>query len=334
LKAYDYVIAKKKPSPYLNSAKLNRTALLFEQFSARDQNALGAEELAAEFEICLAELGLEPETYRLIRDYAHLLAFDLKQPDRAVELLGKGLAIKQLGNVEIGELKTEMADIYVLTGDVWEAVLLYAQVVEENKENELGDEVKMKKARLGYFMGEMSWAKAHLDVLKASTSKLIANDAMELSLFIGNNMNLDTTSVPLQLFARADLMFYRNQSDEALAILDSLQQQYPFHSLQDDIYYRKASIAKLLGQWDETASWLEKIVSEYPYDLLADDALLELGDLYRKQLNDPEKAMSWYLKLLEDHPGSVYVVEARNQYRRLRGDYTDEAEPSPEKSAP
>ena len=180
--------------------------------------------------------------------------------------------------------------------------MLYSQVIENNKNNELGDQVKMKKAKLGYYMGEMSWAKAQLDVLKASTSKLIANDAMQLSLFIGNNMNLDTTSVPLQLFAESDLLLFRHQPDAAWAMLDSLQNTYPFHSLQDDIFYRKASIREKQGNWLDAAVWLEKIVEEYPYDLLADDALLELGNLYRTKLADVEKAKSYYLKLMEDHP--------------------------------
>lgn len=104
-------------------------------------------------------------------------------------------------------LKTEMADIYIYAGDPWEATLLYSQVIESNKNNLLGDEVKLKKAMLGYYMGNFGWAKAQLDVLKASTSKFTANDAMELSMLIGNNLNLDTTAAPLQMFARADLLF-------------------------------------------------------------------------------------------------------------------------------
>ena len=79
----------------------------------------------------------------------------------------------------------------------WEAMLIYSQVIEENKTNSLGDEVKLKKARLGYYMGNFSWAKAQLDVLKASTSKLTANDAMELSMMIGNNLNLDTLAASI-----------------------------------------------------------------------------------------------------------------------------------------
>ncbi|WP_163709704.1 tetratricopeptide repeat protein [Mangrovibacterium lignilyticum] len=326
LKSYDYLISKGEKTPYFYQAKLVRMDLLYQQFRANAEGALTPDELSVQFEQCFGELGYLAETQTLMLDYAHLLAFDLKRPDKAVELLDFTMEVPRLQPFEIDELRTELGDVYVLKGDVYEAILLYSQVIENNRTNELGDQVKMKKARLGYYMGEMSWAKAQLDVLKASTSKLIANDAMELALFIGNNMNLDTTSVPLQLFARADLLLFRNQTDSAWAVLDSLQTAYPFHSLQDDIYYRKAAIMKQQGKWAEAATFLEQIITEYPYDLLADDALLELGDLYRTKLNDPEKAKAYYLKLLEDHPGSVHVAQARIWFRQLRGDFDDKPE--------
>ncbi|RKD91725.1 tetratricopeptide repeat protein [Mangrovibacterium diazotrophicum] len=326
LKAYDYLISKGDVTPYFYQAKLVRADLLYRHFSVGAVGAKTSEELAAEFEKCFGELGYVAETQILVLDYAHLLAFHLNRADKAVELLEFGMKMPRLQQIEIDELKTELADVYVLTGDVYEAILLYSQVIENNKTNELGDQVKLKKARLGYYMGEMAWAKAQLDVLKASTSKLIANDAMELALFIGNNMNLDTTSVPLQMFARADLLQFRNQTESAWAVLDSLQNEYPFHSLQDDIYYRKASIMEKQAKWTEAASFLEQLVADYPWDLLADDALLELGNLYRTKLNDPEKAQGYYLKLLEDHPGSVHVSEARNWYRQLRGDFDTQSE--------
>ena len=321
LEAYDYLISNGESGAYFYQAKLMRIDLLYRQFIANPEQALNMQELTVLFETGFKELGFVAETKVLILDYAHLLAFGLNQPEKAIELLKQAMKISRLQAFDLDEMKTELADIDVLTGDVWEAVLLYSQVIEANKTNDLGDQVKMKKARLGYYMGEFAWAKAQLDVLKASTSKLIANDAMELSLFIGNNMNLDTTSVPLELFARADLLQFRNQTDSAWAMLDRLQVGYPYHSLQDDIYYRKASVMEKKGKWMEAASFLEHILAGYPNDLLADDALMELGNLYRAKLNDPSRAKGYYLKLMEQHPGSVHVSQARTYYRQLRGDF-------------
>lgn len=322
LKAYDYMLAKGENHPYYPQTKLFRLDVLYRQYAAKAPAAIPAVALQAQFEKTMEEFGLNEKSQTIVLDFSHLLTFDLNQPGKAAALLKQTMELPRLPAPEADALKAALADVYVFQGDFYEAILIYSQVIESNKTNELGDEVKLKKARLGYYMGELSWAKAQLDVLKASTSKLIANDAMELDVFIGNNLNMDTTSVPLQLFARADLALFRNRADEALPLLDSLQSQFPYHSLQDDIYFRKASIYKQRGQWAGSAAFLEQILAEYPFDLLADDALMELGNLYRNQLNDTEKAKASYLRLIEKYPGSVHVTEARDWYRNLRGDFS------------
>jgi tetratricopeptide (TPR) repeat protein len=268
-------------------------------------------------------LGFHSGTLALINDFAHLLAFYLNDIESAIELLEKGLEIQRLKPEEAGMLKTEMADIYVYAGDPWEATLLYSQVIDANKTNSLGDEVKLKKARLGYYMGNFSWAKAQLDVLKASTSKLTANDAMDLSMLIGNNLNLDTTAVPLQMFARADLLFFRNKEAEALATLDSIAELFPYHSLTDNILFRKARVEADRTNFEVAASYLQEITDNYRFGLLADDALYMLAELYNYQLGDKERAKELYREMLTRHPGSVFVEESREKFRELREVYPD-----------
>jgi tetratricopeptide (TPR) repeat protein len=259
----------------------------------------------------------------LISDYAHLLAFYLDDTEKAISVLEKGLEIPRLKPEESGMLKTEMADIYVFAGDPWEATLLYSQVIDANKNNSLGDEVKLKKARLGYYMGNFSWAKAQLDVLKASTSKLTANDAMELSMLIGNNLNLDTTAVPLQMFARSDLSFFRNKESEALATLDSIAEIYPYHSLAENILFRKAKIEIDRNNFETAAEYLQEITDNFSYGLLADDALFMLAELYNYHLDEKEKAKELYRMMLTRHPGSVFTDESREKFRELREIYPD-----------
>jgi tetratricopeptide (TPR) repeat protein len=219
-----------------------------------------------------------------------------------------------------------MADIYVYANDPWEATLIYSQVIDENKTNLLGDEVKLKKAKLGYYLGNFDWAKAQLDVLKASTSKLTANDAMELSLLIGNNLNLDTTAVPLTMFAKADLLFFQHKNEEAMVVLDGLMELYPYHTLVDDILYRKAKIEIEHQNYALAAEYLDKITSEFSYDLLGDDALYLLADVCNYHLNEKEKARDLYKEMLTRHPGSIYIEESRKNYRELLEVYPEKVE--------
>jgi TolA-binding protein len=220
----------------------------------------------------------------------------------------------------MNEVKLEVADIQLLTGDVWESTLTYSQVEKSMKTDTLGQEAKFRNARLAYYKGEFEWAKAQLDVLKAATSKLIANDALELSLLIGDNLVFDTTGEGLRMFSRADLWIYQGKLSTALATLDSLEEAFPASSLSDDILYRKANIAIRQSRFADAESLLDKIVTTYQKDILADNALFKLAELNEKQLGNQAKAMELYKELMTDYPGSLFVVEARKRFRTLRGD--------------
>ncbi len=323
-KAFEYLMSKGDTNPFFRQAfalKMHTSYLQYISEFANDSEK--GEQLAVEFGEGLNFLGISPATLNLIQENAHLLAFYLGKSDEAIALLNKGLEIPRLKPEQSGLLKTEMADIYVFANDPWEATLIYSQVIDENKTNSLGDDVKLKKARLGYYLGNFSWAKAQLDVLKASTSKLTANDAMELSLLIGNNLNLDTTAVPLQMFARADLLFFQNKNEMAMATLDSLTELFPYHTLVDDILFRKAKIEIEHTNYTTAAEYLQQIIDGFSYDLLGDDALFMLADLNNYNLNEKEKARDLYKEMLISHPGSIYTEESRQKYRELREIYPE-----------
>ncbi|WP_340111488.1 tetratricopeptide repeat protein [Maribellus mangrovi] len=324
-KAYEYLMDKGVENSYYAQAfARNLHASYLEFVNETPDDSIKGAELAGQFEEGLGFLNYSPATLNLVREYAHLLTFYLNRTDDALAELEKGLKIPGLKPEEIGILKTEKADIYVYANDPWEAMLIYSQVIEENKKSSLGDEVKLKKAKLGYYMGNFNWAKAQLDVLKASTSKLTANDAMELSMLIGNNLNLDTTALPLTMFAKADLLFFQNRNDEAMTILDGLAETYPYHSLVDDILYRKAKLAMADQDYTLAAEYYEAIITDYSYDLLGDDASFNLAEIYNYHLDQKEKARDLYKRMLTAYPGSVYIEESRAKYRELRQVYPDE----------
>lgn len=323
-KAFEYLVGKGKDNPFFAQSfalKIHVSYLQYiDELSGSKEEG---EKVAAQFKEGLEFLGVSAATLNLVQENAHLLAFYLDKSDEAIELLKQALEIPRLKPEEWGRMKTEMADIYVYDDDPWEATLIYSQVIDGNKTNSLGDDVKLKKAKLGYYLGNFDWAKAQLDVLKASTSKLTANDAMELSLLIGNNLNLDTTAIPLTMFARADLLFFQNKNKEAMIVLDGLAEMYPHHSLVDDILFRKAKIEIDLRNYAVAAEYLERIVSDFSYDLLGDDASFMLAELYNYNLEEQEKAKDLYKQILTSYPGSVFIEESREKYRSLRLLYPD-----------
>ncbi len=322
--AYKYLLDKGRENSFYNRAySRNIHASYLEFINQFPNDKEKAKTLASGFQAGLEYLNYGHPTLGLIQEYAHLLAFYINDTKGAIEVLNKGLKILQLKPDQIGTLKAEKADIYIYANDPWEAMLIYSQVIDDNKKNTLGDEVKLKKAKLGYYMGNFSWAKAQLDVLKASTSKLTANDAMELSMLIGNNLDLDTTAVPLQMFSRADLLFFQNKDTEAMAVLDSIMELYPYHTLVDDILFRKAKIELGKGNYAEAAEFLQSITDNFSYDLLGDDALFLLAEMFNYNLDKKEEAKDLYKEMLTAYPGSVFIEESREKYRELRELYPD-----------
>jgi hypothetical protein len=324
--AYDYLLSKEKDNQVFYQAHFYKVHADYLNFTLNDsRNMTKGLNLANDFDKKLNMLGYSVITLMLIREYAHLLSFYLGNSEKAMTVLERGLTIPGLKPEQWGELKTELGDVYINAGDPWEATLLFSQVIDANRENPLGDEVKLRKARLSYYMGNFSWAKAQLDVLKASTSKLTANDAMELALFISNNSGEDSTQTALGYFARADLLFFRNQDSLAVVTLDSIQSLYSFDLLIDDVLYRKAKIEVRRNNYLKAIDFLDEIIKNFSWDLLADDALFMKAEIYQYQMNDRVKAAEAYKQILFDYSGSIYVSEARKRYRELTGAIQDKA---------
>ena len=321
LKAYDYLLSKGEQAlVYLKTIKA-RMEMYYQRFLDFGKPSLAeAETVNSLFDECFSVLGRSPENYKLIINQAYLLAFYLGRSDQSVKLLNDAMNIPGLTPLQQSEIKMQIADLQVYQGNEWDAVLDYSQVIEANKTNALGDEAKLKKARLSYYLGDFKWAQAQLDVIKASTSKMTSNDAFELSMLISNNLNLDTTDIPLQLFARADLYLFRNQDSLALQVFDSVYSEFPAHNLHDEILFRKAILFHKHGEYEKAAENLKIVSEKYSYELLADDALFMLAEIYQLHLNREDEARELYRKMLTDYPGSVYVAESRTRFRYLRGD--------------
>jgi tetratricopeptide (TPR) repeat protein len=320
-KCYDHVVSLNRNDANYIQARIGAVRTRFEQLTAMAEPARAdLLDLDRRAVSTLSELGLNKSTIDLLRDRASLLAYYLDETPEAIALLEQGMAIPGLDNKTRAQLKLDLGDVHLLRGDIWEASLLYSQVDLDFKHDMLGHEARLRNAKVSYFAGDFLWAQAQLDVLKTGTSRLIANDAMELSLRITDNIGLDSNFTPLEIYARAELLTAQHRYDEALITLDSLDRSFPMHPIGDDVLFQRARIATLRGQYAQAVTYLEKIVELYPLDILVDNALLELGILHEERLNDKEKAMGFYEKLLFDQPGSIFVPDARARFRRLRGD--------------
>ena len=320
-KCYEYVLSLGRNDANYIQARIGAVKTRSAELKALpDPDRTELEDLDQRAANTLEELGLNKHTIDLLRDRARLKAYHMNDHAGAIVLLEEGIRLAQIDPTTRAQLKLDLGDVHLLHGDIWEASLLYSQVDLDFKYDVIGHEARLRNAKVSFYAGDFLWSQAQLEVLKASTSKLIANDAMELSLRITDNLGLDSNSTPLSYYAQAELLRVQHRYGEALAILDSLDREFPMHSLGDDVLYERFRIATARQKHEEAAGYLEKVIELYPLDILVDNALLDLGKLYELKLNDPEKAKLYYEKLLFEQTGSIFVPEARDRYRRLRGD--------------
>ena len=320
-KCYQYVITKGKENEFYDAAHIEKLNTRFLQLSSNLNPLLtDLSQLNIDIETDIKKYGTNELTLSLIKKNATLKAYYLNQPNSGIQLLEDVIANYGFDKNTTAEMKIDLADMHLLVGNIWDASLLYSQVEKDFKYEVVGQNAKFKNAKLSYYASDFKWAKTQCDVLKGSTSKTIANDALDLSLIITDAIGIDTNEVPLQMFAAADLLILQHQYQSALLKLDSINSLFSEHTLGDDIYFKKAEIFKSTNRFVEAAKMYANIVEFFPNELYGDDALYKQAELYDIQLNDKEKAKQLYKDVLDLYPGSIYVVEARKKYRLLRGD--------------
>ena len=317
IEGLDYIISKGFNSELYITSHINK---LYAETKILNNNNDDLEPINSKYNSVINEVGKNSYSILLLSNYAHFKAFYMKNLEDAKIILEDAMKITNADPTEIAECKIQYADIMLFSGDIWDALLFYSQVEKDFKENPIGHTAKFKRAKIAYYKGNFTWAQAQLDVLKASTSKLISNDAMDLSLLISDNYNLDTIDLPMMQFARADLLFFQQKYDEAIIKYDSVLIAFSGHTLTDEIYLRKSEIYYLQNKYDLALSELKRIEEDWSYDILVDDALYKRAKIYENILGDMNNAMLLYEKILLEHNSSVFVAESRKRFRELRGD--------------
>jgi tetratricopeptide (TPR) repeat protein len=275
-------------------------------------------QLSRAYQATLKVLPSSSNSAQLMVRYARLMAFDLNQQEEAIVLLQSAINEFRPGSIEEARVKIALADILIATGDLWEPSLLYGQVEKALPNTPEGHEAKWGNTRLSFFRAEFPWAQTQAKVLKASTTKHIANDALGLSLLMNDLLAEDSNVVALASYARAECAFYSRNMDQAVAILDSLESTLNFGPILTASRWIRYQILERKGQFEEAIAVLKILIKNDPESLLVDDAWLAMARLYENQLNQVEKAMEAYRTLLLEHSGSLHNQTARIRYRVLK----------------
>jgi tetratricopeptide (TPR) repeat protein len=316
-KAYETVINYNESSNWNQSAK--EGLLLLELSRIKEDPFISKSEIEKverNFDEYFAQY---PEAFSnpILNDYALLVAQYAQHLDKGILLLKKAIDQNRGTKVFIGNCKLQIGDYYIIQEKIWEAALMYAQVDKAFREDAMGEEARFRNAKLSYYQSDFEQAQGQLSVLKASTSELIANDALFLSVLITENVPPDSNMVPLQRFAFADLLLFQNKDLLAAALLDSITKAFPKNPLVDDILLLHSKIAMKRKDFTKAISFLKQIVTEHGKDVLADDAVFQIAEIYQNFIHNKEEARKYYEQLIIDYPGSSFVQKSRLQLKEM-----------------
>ena len=270
---------------------------------------------------------INPQTIDLQVEYADFLTFSKNKPEDAIVVLEEALRFSQ-SKFDKARIKLKLGDVLVFNGKFNKALIYFSQIQTQLKNHELAQQARFKVAQTSYFKGDFDWAKAQLKVLKGSTTQLIANDAVDLFLRITDNEPVDSIPSGLKQLAKAELLSYQNKNEEALHQLSSLFSSkeifvnglIPGEVIYDDVLFLQAKLFIKQEKYIEAITSLEKIIAADNSGFLTDDVYYLMAETYNNHLNDIEKAKEFYQKIIFEQPSSIYLVDARNKFRKLRGD--------------
>ncbi len=278
-----------------------------------------AETVETQFQQLFKQYGKNVATLNIQAIYAEFLAFKKNQSEQAISVLKEALKLP-INEFQKGYLKTKLADILVFQNKFSSALIYYTQVQNDLKNQPIGQTARFKIAQTSYFKGDFEWAQSQLSVLKNSTSQLIANDALALNLLITDNAVKDSLKIALKKYSVADLLSFQNKNQQAIDTLQVVLNEYKGHPIEDEALFKQAQLFEKINEFTKAENNYLQIINLNKDDILADDAHYYLAELYENKLKAVEKAKEYYQKIIFDYPSSIYVVDARKKFRKLRGD--------------
>jgi tetratricopeptide (TPR) repeat protein len=269
----------------------------------------------------LKKFGITPFSLELQLLTAHFEAFYLKQPDRAITLL-KNTLLLPLNVREQSKVKMALGDIMVFDEKFNQAILYFAQVEDNLKNDVLAHEASLKLAKANFYKKDFEWTLQQVKNLKQSPSLLIANDAVELFLLIQDNSAEDSLRVALQAYAKADFQLYQKKNEDALQSFLTVLEKHKGESIEESTLFKIAKIYEDKKEYTNALRYYDILLEQHKEGIYIDEALFFAAEIYRKYLIDHEKAKRLYEKMVLEHPDSLYFTESRTHYRTLRGDPT------------
>ena len=186
-------------------------------------------------------------------------------------------------------------------------------------EQAVRDRIWYESGLADYYQLEFDSALTEFNAVANDASSDYANDAIQLLGLIGESNN-PTGLAALKLFAKAALAENSRKYAEAQSTYLSIVQTESYAPLADDAALRSAEMLVKLGKPADAVGELDSMQEKMLTSPLLDRAAFREAEIVEREMQDKARAQKMYEDFLARYPNSIYVAEARERARKLRGD--------------
>ena len=122
------------------------------------------------------------------------------------------------------------------------------------------------------------------------------------------------------MYAKADVLAYQNKTQAAIDTLNAVLKKFKGGAIEDETIYKQAELYTKIKKYNLAEGNYLQLIELDKTGILVDNSYFKLAELYQNNLNNRDKAKEMYQKIIFEFPNSIYLVEARKQFRKLRGD--------------
>tara|TARA_B100000579_G_scaffold426253_1_gene433180 strand:- start:85 stop:1944 length:1860 start_codon:yes stop_codon:yes gene_type:complete len=177
-------------------------------------------------------------------------------------------------------------------------------------------EIKNKLIEVYLFSGQPDTALSIIDniFLTLNPTNNTFNDLMEIRDLI-NHYYIETDNKKAFMdYLKSEFLLKQRKIAEASQLLDYIINNNKNIDLIPMVSLRRAIILMRLKKFDEALMQIKLIETS----IYADRAIIMSGQIYEQVYNNIPKAMEYYMRILNEHSGSIYSEPIRYHIRKLK----------------
>ena len=242
----------------------------------------------------------------------HVWLHGIRDPGAALQVY-QALANQPLSTDQKIQIQLGVATCYILQGKSNKAEIALRPIVDGNSNFKADAQKLIGDAYL--LRGDIEAAvAAYKRVLDIAMSNPLSNDSLDRIVLIQSNS--DYSNEPLKRYLEAMQSDLNGDTEEALQLCQETMKEYPTALIVDDLWMLIGGIHEREARYtDAIAAYQQVTVLEE--SSIAAEAIAKIADIYRWELDAPDKAQETYSILIQDYPESVIVAYARQQLDAL-----------------